>query len=141
MQPTSHAPNRPVLRTLGILVGALFLGIGPLIPIAESGYSPGDLFGVIIYLAMGATFVRYGIMGHMMVTISSHPASFWLTASLALGLATVALYSALAEVPAGELRSVLQGMGICFGVCIALISLRQRHRHTRASPRDHVGTD
>lgn len=141
MQHASHAPNRPVLRTLGILVGVLFLGIGPLIPIAESGYSPADLFGVIIYLAMGATCVRYGIMGHMMVRISSHPAFFWLTASLTLGLATVSLYSALAEVPAGELRSALQGMGICFGICIVLISLHQRHRHTRVSPRDTVSID
>ncbi len=141
MQHPSHVPNRPALRTLGVLVGALFLGIGPLIPVSDPSYSPADLFGVIIYLALGATFLRYGIMGNMMARISSRPAASWLAAILTLGLATVSLYSTLADVPAVELRSILQGMGVCFGICIAIISLHQRHRHNRVAAGDTASTN
>ncbi len=124
-----NSSNRPLLRTAGTLVGSMFLVIGPLIPVSAADSTSIDVLGAVIYLAMGAAFVRYGILGDAAAKIRSGRAITLLSVLVSLVLASISLYSAVRDVEGNSFRTTLQAIGIAFGVAIVVHALVQRRRH------------
>jgi len=128
----SKNTSRPVvLRTLGVLVGALFVVMGPLVA-KDKGLSSFDgISYLVVNLAIGIVFIRYGITGSSGLGAQTPRARRAVGAMAFLLMVGVGMYLLLA--PDRTTLSRIVGVVILLWVGIAILAAYATRRSNPAA--------